>query len=83
MGDFEVLAEELEGEAKEGLVLDSEIRCGVLFRICSNILTRSKCVSGSNLLVVWSAMLQKWFGWLIQDHEGETGEREVESGIST
>ena len=55
MGDFEVLAEELEGEAEEGLVLGGNL--SLSWEGGDNGLTRMRCVSGFSLEVMWSAIL--------------------------
>jgi hypothetical protein len=59
VGGFEVLAEELEGEAEEGLVLGKTVswECERWGGGPKRELTRMRCVSGFSLEVMWSAML--------------------------
>ncbi len=60
MGDFEVLAEELEGEAEEGLVLRW---CYFEAGKGDKNITRIRWVSGFSFEVMWSAiMLWMWEG---------------------
>lgn len=55
MGCLEVLPQELEREADEGLVLES-VSWGLL-AYYHGFHTRIKCVSGSSFEFVWSAIL--------------------------
>lgn len=57
MGNFEVLAEELEGEAEEGLVLGEGLIRDGKREWKDKEHTRIRCVSGFSLEVMWSAML--------------------------
>ena len=70
MGDFEVLAQELEREAEEGLVLDVSLVVELCRRGVGEKGTSIKWASGFNLLVIWSAMLRELCAISCREAEG-------------